>query len=260
MNLASFAVLAAAVLLGGCAGSGRPIAFDDEITAAPGAAVEIPVLDNDTDPDGDPLVLMKVGPADQGKTRISPRNTIQYTADPDARGQDSFTYRIADNNGRTTEAKVRVIIGDVPPAARLAPGEEILDALIVTLHTGDDDKDRAESVRLAVRRDDRVLSDELVGVGQRWGAGTSREFVVDLDPDVLVDELDRVTVGVQKIPSGPGGGSAWLVAPEIRGRLSNGRIITLLPRGEMVKMGDGEPYDRAWPLSRAYASPSPERP
>lgn len=238
---------------GGCSGTGAPVAFDDEVSAAPGTSVEIPVLSNDSDPQGDPLVLRSVTSGGQGEARLTPRNTIVYTARAGARGEDAFTYQVADNRGNRSEAKVRVVFSNLPPAASLAPGEAIIDSLVVMLHTGQDDKDRAESVRLAVRRGETVMSDRLVGVGERWEPGSTQRFVVDLAPGVLVEDADLLVVGVQKLPVGPGTGAGWSVAPEVQARLSNGRIVTLLPRGAPQPMGDGAPYDRVWPLSRVHA-------
>ncbi|MCB1639769.1 MAG: hypothetical protein KDI15_13080, partial [Thiothrix sp.] len=69
-----------------------PIANPDSATVATGGTVVIPVLDNDSDPEGDPLTITAV--SRPGKGSVTTDGTvITYTAG-NKRGGDTFTYTI----------------------------------------------------------------------------------------------------------------------------------------------------------------------
>ncbi len=96
----------------------QPVATDDTATSA-GAPTTIPVLRNDTDPDGDPLtVLSSTAP---GKGTVTCNATAcTYTPAPAANGTDTFTYTVGDGKGGTSTATVTVVLTPVndPPVAR----------------------------------------------------------------------------------------------------------------------------------------------
>jgi len=71
-----------------------PIAVDDVATATSGQATTIAVLDNDSDPDGDPLVLVSVQDPENGSVEITPAGTIIYTPNANFVGRDTFEYVI----------------------------------------------------------------------------------------------------------------------------------------------------------------------
>ena len=89
-----------------------PEANDD--TASTGcSAVTIPVLDNDSDPDGDALKIIGVGSVAKGTAVIS-GNNIVYTPASDCDkgniGDVSFTYTISDGHGHEATANVDVSV------------------------------------------------------------------------------------------------------------------------------------------------------
>ncbi|OWY21468.1 hypothetical protein C7N43_28680, partial [Sphingobacteriales bacterium UPWRP_1] len=97
-----------------------PVAVDDVDTTAFNAPIDIAVLDNDTDPNGDTLavVIIDVEPAN-GSTAINPDGTITYTPNTGFEGIDTFTYIITDGEFNDT-AQVVVIVGNPdnePPLA-----------------------------------------------------------------------------------------------------------------------------------------------
>lgn len=62
--------------------------------------LKIPVLDNDSDPDGDQLYIESIDTQpSQGMATVSPDGTIVYRALPTARGGDQFTYVVVDGQG-----------------------------------------------------------------------------------------------------------------------------------------------------------------
>jgi hypothetical protein len=87
-----------------------PRAMDDSVAVPETMAVNIPVLRNDVDPDGDPMIVKKVWGAGKGKVAINPDNSIAYTPYPGSSGVDTFSYRVKDNHGHTETATVAVNI------------------------------------------------------------------------------------------------------------------------------------------------------
>jgi VCBS repeat-containing protein len=85
-----------------------PSAIFDSATVSAGATITIPVLDNDTDPEGDSLIVVSVGTS-AGTTTINPDSTISYTA-PVGLTSDSFTYTIRDLVGNVSIASVSITI------------------------------------------------------------------------------------------------------------------------------------------------------
>ena len=98
-----------------------PTAVDDTgITATPGQPISIPVLANDSDPNGDPLKLQSVGLATLGTAVIDPSNPDQVLYTPHApfrgHGPDTFSYTIVDPDGAQASANVTVLV-NTPPTA-----------------------------------------------------------------------------------------------------------------------------------------------
>jgi CshA-type fibril repeat protein len=92
-----------------------PVAVDDTAVTDEDAPVTIPVLANDSDPDGDPLTVT-AATAPNGTVTINPDGTITYTPNPDFNGTDTITYTVSDGNGGTTTATVTVTVNPVNDA------------------------------------------------------------------------------------------------------------------------------------------------
>ncbi|MCK5827874.1 tandem-95 repeat protein, partial [Candidatus Bipolaricaulota bacterium] len=88
-----------------------PVAQDDSITTLAGEIISIPVLNNDSDPDGDPLDIVSVTQPQNGSVTVT-GDSLSYEPDAGFSGSDSFSYTIADDNGGTSTATV--IIGVDP--------------------------------------------------------------------------------------------------------------------------------------------------
>ncbi|HEX3030567.1 MAG TPA: choice-of-anchor A family protein, partial [Clostridia bacterium] len=77
-----------------------PVAVNDSATVPEGGSVNIAVLANDSDPDGDTLTVTNVtAPSKGGKAVINAGGRIKYTPAPDYTGTDTFTYTIRDIKG-----------------------------------------------------------------------------------------------------------------------------------------------------------------
>lgn len=89
-----------------------PNADPDFATTTAGTAVTIFPLGNDSDPDGDPLIITSATAPD-GTVTISPDGTsVTYTPDPGFDNDvDSITYSISDGNGGTATSSIQVVVG-----------------------------------------------------------------------------------------------------------------------------------------------------
>ncbi|WP_421704257.1 Hint domain-containing protein [Aliiroseovarius sp.] len=89
-----------------------PDAQDDTAETDEDTPVDIDVLANDSDPNGDPLEVTSAT-ADNGDVTINPDGTITYTPDENFNGTDTITYEISDGNGGTDTATVTVTVNPV---------------------------------------------------------------------------------------------------------------------------------------------------
>jgi PKD repeat protein len=85
-----------------------PTAVDDPLEVRLTGTLD--VLENDTDPDGDQIVLTATGAPGHGTATCSALGACLYTADPGYLGQDSFTYTIHDVAGHAATATVGVSV------------------------------------------------------------------------------------------------------------------------------------------------------
>jgi hypothetical protein len=95
-----------------------PIARPDSYGARPGKTTILPVLDNDTDPDGDVLVISNTDPVSEASGRldhIDGGRALQFTPAPGYVGTVAFSYTVDDGRGGTASAGVTVNVrpGDV---------------------------------------------------------------------------------------------------------------------------------------------------
>ncbi len=91
----------------------RPVANDDSALVADGGSVVIPVLANDTDPEGDPLTAQIVTqPARGTATVVAGGTRIRYDHDGRGPGSDSFTYRASDGSLTSTPATVSILVDE----------------------------------------------------------------------------------------------------------------------------------------------------
>ncbi len=87
-----------------------PRAGDDSAAVRRNGFTPISVLANDTDPDGDPLTIVKLGAASNGKVVAKKSGDVTYKPNPDFTGIDTFTYTVSDGHGHTDTATVTVTV------------------------------------------------------------------------------------------------------------------------------------------------------
>ncbi|SPY76660.1 Ig-like domain-containing protein [Providencia rustigianii] len=95
-----------------------PVANDDSAKANKATPVELDVLVNDTDLDGDidPTTLEVVGEPTKGTVKVVDGKLV-YTANPEATGQDTITYLVKDKNGNVSNKATVTIDITEPPVA-----------------------------------------------------------------------------------------------------------------------------------------------
>ncbi|WP_354026395.1 Ig-like domain-containing protein [Curtobacterium oceanosedimentum] len=117
-----------------------PVAVDDDLGARPGRTTSLPVLLNDYDPNGDPLVISEVGsiPDGQGSVAVvGDGQRLQVTLTAAASGSLSFPYTITDGNGGSATATVRVTVrpeseNEPPRQVRSTSADVVQNGHVVT--------------------------------------------------------------------------------------------------------------------------------
>ena len=101
-----------------------PTAIDDDLGIRPGRTTILALLDNDSDPDGDVLVISAYDAINETTGRLDPIDggrALQFTPAPDFIGTIGFTYTIDDGRGGVAQARVsaRVVpdTSNEPPIA-----------------------------------------------------------------------------------------------------------------------------------------------
>ncbi|WP_243233723.1 Ig-like domain-containing protein, partial [Microbacterium sp. CIAB417] len=92
----------------------KPVAEDDSFGVRPGGTTFLPVLDNDTDADGDVLVaaLASKQPSIGEVQPINNGSALQVAVPEDASGSATFEYEIDDGRGGKDTASVSVAVHD----------------------------------------------------------------------------------------------------------------------------------------------------
>lgn len=108
-----------------------PVAVDDSATTPEDTAIDITVLDNDSDPEGD-ILTVTAAVAANGSVVINANGTLTYTPNANFNGTDTIIYTVDDGNGGTDSGDVVVTVtpvNDAPEAAAPnAPAEIVNEA------------------------------------------------------------------------------------------------------------------------------------
>ncbi|MFY0632808.1 MAG: Hint domain-containing protein [Vannielia sp.] len=120
-----------------------PVANDDVAEVDEDGSVTIPVLANDSDPDGDPLTV-EGATAENGTVTVNGDGTITYEPNPDFNGTDTITYEVSDGQGGTDTAIVTVTVNPVnddPDAMDDVAKGDILNPVTINVLGNDTDID-----------------------------------------------------------------------------------------------------------------------
>ena len=119
-----------------------PVAVDDVVSTDEDTPLTIVVIANDTDVDGDPLVITSATNGANGTVTVNADGTVTYTPNAGFNGQDSFTYDISDGKGGTDTATVTITVNpvnDAPDAIDDTAATDWDNAVIISVLANDSD-------------------------------------------------------------------------------------------------------------------------
>ncbi len=189
-----------------------PEAFDDATATSGPGLMNVPVLDNDIDPDGDldsTSVSILVAPT-KGTAVPNPDGTIGYTPTPGQTGADSFVYQVCDLSTACDTATVTV--GIMGPEANADAATTDEDAAPITIDAVANDTDPTPDLDptsavvvsppargLATANGDGTF--DYVSDPNYFGADSFEYQVCDLDGSCAEA---TVTIDVAAVPDAPG--------------------------------------------------------
>ena len=152
-----------------------PVALPDEATTVAGTSVDIDVLANDSDPDGDDLTVVFGQAPDKGSVSLNLDGTVRYTPSPGESGTDTFTYFANDGELDSNEATVTVTIlpANDPP---------VLEGPVTATFSEDDEQG---TVDLLTGASDPDEGDVLSAINITLVAGDGSGVTIDAANDQL---------------------------------------------------------------------------
>jgi VCBS repeat-containing protein len=134
-----------------------PVAVNDVVSTLERMPVIINVLANDSDPDGNRLIITSATPGTNGTTTMNGGTNVTYSPGSTYSPRDTFTYTVSDGEGGAATGMVQVTIVAVndPPTATNDQYEVDEDTLLVVAapgvlgNDGDPDGDSLTAVLVA---------------------------------------------------------------------------------------------------------------
>jgi len=121
-----------------------PTAAADNVQVAEDASLDIAVLANDSDGNGDPLEILSITAPSNGTAVLKPDGKVRYTPTAEWFGTDTFTYTISDGHGATSVGTVTVTVtpvADGPVAVDDVDAANLLGFVNVPVLDNDTDLD-----------------------------------------------------------------------------------------------------------------------
>jgi VCBS repeat-containing protein len=109
-----------------------PTATDDVASSYNGVVVEIDVLANDRDVDGDSIAIDDVRNGRHGTAELLANGKIRYTPEADFEGVDEFTYTLRDSKGALSTGRVQVTVVDeiAPTISFTSPKDDAVTSVL----------------------------------------------------------------------------------------------------------------------------------
>ncbi|WP_084506353.1 DUF2341 domain-containing protein [Geminicoccus roseus] len=191
-------------------GNRQPVANDDAAVTSPSTMVNVAILANDSDPDGDPLHLSSISMPAHGSITAHPDMSVTYQPEAGFSGVDSFTYTVADGAGGSDAAQVSITVAsqNQPPLARddqvvTEPGQSVLIAVLA--NDSDGNGDPLQLSGLAVPANGSISIDGLNRLTYTPAPGFvgTEEFSYTISDGQGGSATGRVTVRVQASNAAP---------------------------------------------------------
>jgi hypothetical protein len=200
-----------------------PVAVDDSASTVQDTAVDIDVLLNDSDADGDLLSVVNLAQPSNGAAAVNPDGTVRYTPDAGFTGVDSFTYQASDGVDVSNVATVTVTVTEPDPvnSAPVAADDSASTTagVAVTVHVlandTDVDGDALSVENLSDPSNGSVVVNVDHSVTYMPDAGFTGvdSFTYQASDGELLSNVATVTVTVRS-PGGGGGGGGGGPAPD----------------------------------------------
>ncbi|MBB3710815.1 Ca2+-binding RTX toxin-like protein [Limimaricola variabilis] len=174
-----------------------PVARDDSASTERDMAINIDVLANDSDPDGDSLRVSEVW-ADHGEVYVDEDGSLRYTPEPGFTGDVTISYKVTDDRGGFDDATVALRVQCPTGPDGIVEGT-MGDDLIDLAYDGDPEGDRVDNGDAILGDDapddDRIEAyggDDTVKAGKGddlvyGGAGNDTIYGEDGDDDLYGD-------------------------------------------------------------------------
>ncbi|MFO0747195.1 MAG: Ig-like domain-containing protein [Myxococcota bacterium] len=175
-------------------GNRPPVADDDRYTVSHEVGRALPVRENDSDPDGEPIVFSYITQPPEGTVRLDPAGDLAYTPTPldpaHPAERQTFRYAVADPHGALDDALVTLELGD-------SDGDGLTDVYEVDVSftdpndpdTDNDGLDDGTEVDGPTDPLDADSDDDGISDGDE-AHGTTDPTVCDSDADGLCDGLE----------------------------------------------------------------------
>lgn len=227
-------------------GARSPVATPDEVVVRPGRTVLVPVLANDSDPDGSPLSLVRVSAEDGAATATVTGDLVAISA-PTTPGRYGFVYEIENQRGGTSST---FVTADVTPDAPLA--RPVVSDTVLTL----DDIANRDSVDVDVLANVFFAEGPASQLALRVGDGYSSAASITSDHRLRVEVRDArqiipFTVAHPDDPSITASGFVWVpglrdALPQLRSGapalvVQSGAELRIPLADQVVVAGGGTP-------------------
>ena len=210
--------------------SGTPTPQPDTAETDEDTPVTIPVLDNDTDPQGQPLTIVGTPTAPNGTVTVNPDGTITYTPNPDYNGSDTITYTVRDPDGNEATSTVTVTVNPVNDAPVANP-----DTATTT---------SGVPVTIPVLLNDTDVDGDPLAI---LGTPTATEGTVTVNPDGTITftppaDFAGTSTITYEITDGEGG-TATSTVTVLVGAPGRDGIVRGTPGGDLIDGAYVDPFD-----------------
>jgi len=195
-----------------------PVAVDDFATASGGAPVTVPVLDNDSDVDGDSIAVTAVTQGSHGSVSFT-ASDVTYVPEAGFAGDDSFTYTVGDGRGGESAATVNVTVeADALPRVEFAfdgasvteggPGETSVAVVAVSLVAPAGFDQRVEALIVSEDGSANAYVDyDPLFINLVWGPGdtATKYLLVSVQGDAVVEEDETFDIVLAEVTNAVAG-------------------------------------------------------
>ncbi|MDD5263722.1 MAG: Ig-like domain-containing protein, partial [Candidatus Bipolaricaulis sp.] len=185
-----------------------PEAADDRAETREHESITIDVLANDSDPDGDSLVVDWTGVPANGEVSNS-GSSVVYAPNGHFHGTDTFTYAASDGHGGTASASVTVLVAPVndPPLAQddsASTNEDVAVSISVLANDSDPDGE-ALSIDAVTQPENGTVVEDGAGVVYTPSADVygTETFTYTVSDGVGAKSTAVVTVVVAPVNDAP---------------------------------------------------------